>query len=155
MKKSKLIVSLLILSGIASLTGSLSAQTKDDIHLRMTNYHKSISLHARAIISGEAKTKEEQLEHIRKASTDLVNVQRTHREMKKLIPKKTRKEVKPVHKNIDSMYESSKTHINWLTKELTKIEPDYAKVKEHAKSLEDAIDKAEQEHLKLIEKANL
>lgn len=155
MKKSKLIISLLILLGIAFLNGSISAQTKEDMHLRMTNYHKSIILHARAIISGEAKTKEKQLEHLRKASTDLVNVQRTHREMKKLIPKKTRKEIKPVHKNIDSMYESSKTHINWLTKELTKIEPDYAKVKEHAKSLEDAIDKAEQEHLKLIEKPNL
>jgi predicted transcriptional regulator len=155
MKKKKLIVSLLILLGSATLTGSLLAQVKDDIHLRMTNYHKSISMHARAISSGEAKTKEEQLKHIREASTDLVNARKTHREMKKLIPKKTRKEFKPVHKSIDKMYESSKTHINWLTKELTKIEPDYAKVKEHAKSLGDGIDKAEQEHLKLIEKANL
>jgi hypothetical protein len=152
MKKTQILITVMVALMFAFVTSNTFAQTKEETSAKLTAHNQAVMKHSKAIASGEAKTKDEQVKHANEATKSLAEAKKSHEELKKAIPEKSKMAAKPHHDNIDKQYAAASTHSNSLNAELKKTKPDNVKVKEHAKNLNDAVDKAEKEHQALNEK---
>lgn len=150
MKKKKILTTMMI--AFVFISGNIFAQTKAETHAKLTGHHQAVMKHAKAITSGDAKTKDEQILHANEATKSLNDAKKTLEELIKLIPEEFKLIAKPYNEKIEALYVTAIAHAQLLNEELKKKEHDDAKVKEHAKNLHDAIEKAEKEHQELMEK---
>ncbi len=152
MKKKDILISMMVALMLAFFSSSSFAQTKDETSAKLTEQHKTVMKHASAISTGEAKTKDEQVKHANEATKSLADAKKTHEQLKKSVPEKSKMAAKPHHDNIDKQHATATASATALNTELKKTKPDNEKVKTHAKNLNDAVDKAEKENQTLKEK---
>ena len=150
MKKTKILTTIMI--ALVFISGSVFAQTKEETHTKLTNQHNAIMKNAKAISSGEAKTKDEQVKQANEATKTIDDTKKVFADLKKLIPEKLNMTAKPYYEKMEELYANAITHIQSLNDELKKEVHDNAKVKEYAKKLHEVMEKVEKEHQELMEK---
>ena len=145
----KTIFNSLLLSA-ALLASSVSfAQTKEEVHTKITTHHATAKEHSNKMASGEASTKEMQKQHSAETKKSIESAKASHQELKKTMPEKHKAVAKTHHEVIDKHHTDATAHHAKLDAELSKPNPDAAKVKEHAKATHTSLDNAEKEHQKL------
>ncbi|MBC7488167.1 MAG: hypothetical protein H7282_15610 [Cytophagaceae bacterium] len=141
--------------GSALLASTITfAQTKEEAHIKLAGHHKTAKEHANKIVNGEASTKEAQKQHAVETKKSIENAKVSHTELKKAIPEKHKEAAKTHHEIIDKHHADATVHHAKLETELSKPNPDAAKVKEHAKATHTSLENAEKEHQKLKTKTS-
>lgn len=153
MKKSKKIFSILLTFVLfAFITNAGFSQNKEESHAKLTEHHNKTSKAAGDIVSGKAKTNEDKVKKAKEATVSLDEAKKEHANLKKMIPEHQKAMAKPYHEKIDKHHATATKHAEELNKELNKSAPNNEKVKEHAKGMKEATEKAEKEHKLLKEK---
>ena len=150
MKKTKIMVTIMVALTFVFFSCTVFAQTDDQNHTNLSSYHQTIIKHTNAIASGEAKTLNDQISNYNEARKTLAEAKKTHSQLKKVIPDKLKSEAIVHHDNIDRYHITATNQANLMVAELKSTNPDNAKLREAAKKFHDAIELAEKEHLALI-----
>lgn len=150
MKKSKIMITIMVALIIVFFSGNVFAQTTNENHAKLTTDHQTIMKYANIIASGEAKTLNEQIINYNEARKSLADAKKVHSLLKKVIPEKLKSEAIIHHDNIDKYHASATNHANSLAAELKNSNSDIAKLKEYAKKFSDAANMAEKEHKELM-----
>jgi len=145
---------LLVFALVFFYTNTVFSQTIEELNVKLSMQYNEILKHTYAIVSGEAKTKMEQIMHANEAAKSLSFAKESRDQLKRLMSKETKAIAKPFHKNIDAQHTAASNYSYALDAELLRGDADFDKVIEHAKNLNDAITLAEKEHQSLIERTN-
>lgn len=152
MKKSKIFMVLATVVLTAFFSNAGFSQNKEDSHAKLTEHHNKVIKATGDIVSGKAKTKEDQIKKANEANASLNKAKEEHSNLKKMIPEHQKAMAKPHHDKIEQHHAVATKHAEELNKELKKSAPSHVKVKEHAKAMKEATEKAEKEHKALKEK---
>ena len=145
----KKLLSTIVLSGALLFCTTSFAQTKEEVHTKLTTHHNTAKEHSNKIASGEASTKEMQKKHAVETKKSIEGAKASHQELKKSMPEKHKAVAKTHHEVIDKHHSDAAAHQAKLDAELSKPNPDATKVTEHAKATHTSMDNAEKEHQKL------
>jgi hypothetical protein len=144
LKFMSLLIGGLIL-GVASVSAQTAGTSEAEHHAKLTESHNHAKEHAKAIASGQSKTKEEHKKHAAEAGKNLDEAKKQHSALKEGHHGKHAER----HAAIDKSHAEADQHLKALNGELSKPNPDDKKVKEHAQMHHDAMDNAEKEHEKM------
>ena len=154
MRTTKIMISIIVAIMFVFFSANTIAQTKNEINAILTADHQSVMKHANAIVSGEAKTLNDQILQYNEARKSFADAKKTHTQLKKTLSAKNKSVAIIHHDNIDKQHANATIYANAMSWELNSNKPDDAKLKDCAKKLYDAIAAAETEHLALIKDAN-
>ena len=152
MKTKRSVISMMVV--FLFFSGIVFAQTDGENHAHLSSINQAIISHAKALATGEAKTKNDQVTHYNEARKALAEAKKTLNLLKKVLPEKAKSEAIIHHDNIDRCYAAATAHANSMLEELKNEKPDDAKLKENAKKFHDQISMAEKEHQELIKVSN-
>jgi len=150
MKTTKIMNQIMVAFVFLLLPGNAFCQTDAENHGHLTAINQAIMTHTQLIVSGEAKTRNDQVTEYNETRRALSEAKKTHSLLKKVIPEKSKSEAIIHHDKIDRFYASATAMANSMLEDLKGETPDVVKLKEHAKKLRDAIDLAEKEQQELI-----
>ena len=150
----KNMITILVALVFLFLSNKVIAQTDAENHTQLSKINQDIMTHTNAIVSGEAKTKNDWVTNYNEFRKSLAEAKKTHNLLKKVLPEKAKSEAVVHHDNIDKYYAAATGHANSMLEELKNEKPDDASLKEHAKKLYDNVNMAEKENLALIKDTN-
>lgn len=153
MKTTKIMIPIIVAIMFVFFSGDVYAQTKSEINATLTADHQLVMKHANAIISGEAKTLNDQILQYNEARRSFADAKKTHTQLKKTLSAKNKSVVIVHHDNIDKQHANATIYANAMSWELNSNNPDDEKLKNCAKKLYHAIVLAETEHQALIRDA--
>lgn len=132
----KTILSLVFVSFLSFMTVGVNAQTKTDHHAKVAEHHAKALEHTGALKDGSGMTKKEMADHAKKAGEHLDKAMEHHAKVAK----------SAVHKEVAEHHAMAKQHHKALTKELSNQKPDEEKVKKHATTMHEELNKAATKH---------
>jgi hypothetical protein len=153
MGTTKIMISIIVTIMFVFFSDNAVAQTKNETNAILTADHQLVMRHANAIVSGEAKTLNDQILEYNEARRSFADAKKTHTQLKKALSAKNKSVAIIHHDNIDKQHANATIFANAMSWELNSDKPDEAKLKACAKKLYDAIVAAETEHQALIRDA--
>lgn len=154
MRTTKIMIPIIVAILFVFFSDNVIAQTKSEINAILTADHQSVMKHANAIVSGEAKSLNDQILQYNEARRSFADAKKTHSQLKKTLSAKNKSAAIIHHDNIDKQHANATIFANAMSWELNSDKPDNAKLKEYAKKLYNATVIAETEHQALIRDVN-